>query len=247
MVNSYCESLKDTFAELVYYGILKEEDAQCFSVRSTVEPGSFVLAAGAVLLALVNTFVMKAVVQYFRDQDELEKRALLDEENTSHIEDSSKAEDVIEAGIHPVPVLFTDTFRWLLRREGSLVSSSRGFVPDSYKSMLASPQEATVAYSTHSFQSMGTEDEQFVPEDEKTTVKEPVASALSFVDDLSEERRVEVTAYQDEEIMDDQGSDRDTTQFQPLDGTVGFEQDEVKSASLVEEAVRDARLPRHYH
>jgi hypothetical protein len=44
MINSYCESLKDTFAQMVYYGILKEEDAQCFSVRSAVEPESFVLA-----------------------------------------------------------------------------------------------------------------------------------------------------------------------------------------------------------
>jgi hypothetical protein len=220
---------------MVYYGILKEEDAQCFSVRSSVEPGSFVLAAGAVLLALVNTFVMKAIVQYFRDHDELEKRAILDEENASHIEHSSEAEDVIEAGIHPVPVLFTDTFRWLLRREDSLVSSSRGVVPDSYKSMLASPQEATAKFSTHSFQSMGTEDEKFVREDEKTTVKEPVASAVSFVDDLSDERMVEVTVYQDEEIMDNQGSDPGTTQSQALDGTVGFEQDGVKSASVVEE------------
>jgi hypothetical protein len=49
--------------------------------------------------------------------------------------------------------------------------------------------------------------------------------------------KVEVTVYQDEEILDNQGGDRGTTQSQPLDGTFGFEQDEVKSASVAKEAL----------
>merc|ERR1719183_1144587 len=69
MVNSYCGSLDGFFSELVFYGILKNEDAQCFSVKSSIEDGFFVLATGAVILALVNTFVVKATMQYFQDQD----------------------------------------------------------------------------------------------------------------------------------------------------------------------------------
>jgi hypothetical protein len=136
MINSYCDSLQGTFAKLVYYGILAEEDAQCFSVRSSIEGGSFMLAAGAVLLALLNTFVVKAVIQYFRDKDELEKRCLDDEPSdaksyhTSGTASEEEIDDDRAAQIHPVPVLFTDTFRWTLRRDDQGINSSRSFVPE---------------------------------------------------------------------------------------------------------------------
>jgi len=127
MINSYCDSLKDTFAQMVYYGILKEEDAQCFSVQSSIEGGSFVLACGAVLLALINTFVIKAVVQYFRDNDELVRKGNNDEEKVlGSVETNSIIDaDDAEIDIHPVPVLFSDTFRWLLVRNSDMISSSR--------------------------------------------------------------------------------------------------------------------------
>ena len=48
-------------------GILNEEDAQCFRVRSEVESAFFFLAAAALLLAFVNTFVKRASSQYVRD------------------------------------------------------------------------------------------------------------------------------------------------------------------------------------
>lgn len=132
MINSYCDSLNETFAQMVYYGILKEEDAQCFRVQSSIEGGSFVLAAGAVLLALLNTFVVKATVQYFRDTDELEENEKeIDEERClmsdycSNIEVNGSELNTSER-IHPVPVVFTDTFRWLLRRQDDLVRGSQG-------------------------------------------------------------------------------------------------------------------------
>lgn len=86
MVNSYCGSLGGFFSQMVYFGILKAEDAQCFSVQSSMEEGAYVLAAGAVLLALLNTFVTKAVTQYFRDKSELEKQ-IADEPSASQISD----------------------------------------------------------------------------------------------------------------------------------------------------------------
>jgi uncharacterized membrane protein YhiD involved in acid resistance len=144
MINSYCDGLKESFAQLVYFGILKAEDAQCFSVQSSIDGGFYILAVAAVLLALLNTFVGKAVLQYFRDKDELEKKSL-DIENASWKEsvDTTFIDDIDESSsseqtsrILPVPVLFTDTFRWTLRQEpnndddaasmGSSSSSSRG-------------------------------------------------------------------------------------------------------------------------
>jgi len=125
MINSYCDSLKETFAELVYFGLLKEEDAQCFSVRSSIEGGSFLLAFGALLLAFLSTFVTKAVIQYLRDQGESEKK-LRDEEDslygsdyTAPSDDDNMEDKGMSARIKPVPVLFTDTFRWLLYQENN--------------------------------------------------------------------------------------------------------------------------------
>lgn len=137
MINAYCENLQDFFAQAVYYGVLREEDAQCFSVHSSIESGFFYLAGGAVILALVNTFVTKAVVQYFRDKDTMEKHRYLSNHasdsgltNTSRSDDGDDSENEapdagFSARIQPVPVLFTDTFRWLLHSDNSLPRSSR--------------------------------------------------------------------------------------------------------------------------
>lgn len=144
MVNSYCGSLDGFFGQMVYFGILKEDDAQCFSVQSSIEHGSFVLAAGAILLALLNTFVSKAVRQYIHDKSTLERRVLDEkfEANLGHHEPADEAglsctdqdddekkttnDDGSSISIHPVPVMFTDTFRWLLRGDYRDESSSRG-------------------------------------------------------------------------------------------------------------------------
>jgi hypothetical protein len=127
MINSYCDSLKDTFAQLVYYGLLDEEDAQCFSVRSSIEGGSYILAGGAVLLALVNTFVTKAVFQYFRDQVDSNEEDI----DAAILEDAEP--DTVDKNIRPVPVLFTDTFRWLLRRVDSIQSEPHDVLTDLFK------------------------------------------------------------------------------------------------------------------
>mmetsp|Transcript_24398 Transcript_24398/g.36198 ORF Transcript_24398/g.36198 Transcript_24398/m.36198 type:complete len:2877 (+) Transcript_24398:149-8779(+) len=116
MINSYCDSLTGTFALLAYYNLIEESDAQCFKVSTGIEYGTYILVGGAVLLALMNTFVMKAVKQYERDQSSI--IAILEEEKMAEITDFSE-EDVIAARqtITPPPVMFTDTFRWVLLRE----------------------------------------------------------------------------------------------------------------------------------
>jgi len=132
MINSYCDSLKETFGQLVYFGLLKEEDAQCFSVRSSITTGSFLLAIGAVLLALLTSFVTKAVVQYMRDQHEAENKLRDEEDSLTGSDYMSRADEDgerlgVSARIHPVPVLFTDTFRWLLYQE-----NNRWGLPDAH-------------------------------------------------------------------------------------------------------------------
>ena len=122
MINPYCKSLKGFFSEMVYYGILKDEDAQCFKTDVQVKPTFYLLFAGAIVLALINSFVMRAVTQYFRDitssignthDVQGEKIANLNDD----IEDSNENEPFEKGKIHPVPVLFTDQYRWFLQRE----------------------------------------------------------------------------------------------------------------------------------
>ncbi len=129
MINSYCNSLDETFAQWVYFGIIKAEDAQCFSVQSSIEEGSFILAVGAVLLAFLNAFVNKAATQYFRD---MEKSIPL--VAGVHKSGDLAATDmvVVEESIRPVPVLFTDTFRWFLRGVESGFSSDSSDLETSF-------------------------------------------------------------------------------------------------------------------
>jgi hypothetical protein len=119
MFGTYCEGFNDFFAQMVHYGLIEKEDAICFSVQGKIEAGSIVLAAGAIILILVNTFVNKAVTQYFFDKKvEVEKELLPevadDEESNGKqlYKDSSLSSS--STTIHPVPVMFTDTFRWCL-------------------------------------------------------------------------------------------------------------------------------------
>ena len=116
LVNEYCTGLTDTFSSLVYFGILKDEDAQCFKLSASIEAGCYILIASAFLLAFINTFVPKAVFQYQRDKLE-EQRRLTEpsdlDEKTQLVADTMNVEQIRDL-IQPTPVLFSDTFRWLL-------------------------------------------------------------------------------------------------------------------------------------
>jgi len=128
LFNSYCDQLRGFFSQMVYYGILKEEDAQCFGVQGAIEPGSFTLVAAAILLALLNSFVTKATKQYiyYLERGLSNVDADVDDEddaqNKSKIHDSSKkvATTTSRNKLRPIPVMFTDTYRWLLRRGGEI-------------------------------------------------------------------------------------------------------------------------------
>lgn len=107
MVNIYCDylsELRNLFAQLVHFDLLPEEDAQCFLVEASVSSGFFLMAAGAILLALLNTFVTNATKQYLM---ELPSATIVPAPPKMDVRDN----------IEPSPVLFTDRFRWLLGRE----------------------------------------------------------------------------------------------------------------------------------
>jgi len=146
MVNSYCENLEDMFAQMVYYGVLKEEDAQCFGVTSRIGPNAFVLLAGAISLAFLNSFVCKAFVQYLYDGNPSELRFKGNDDSTDSSQSNGEDEatdTTVDTNIHQVPVLFTDTFRWMLKSSNSGDKSPYDDPNDSHWSL----PEATVITS----------------------------------------------------------------------------------------------------
>jgi hypothetical protein len=53
LVNSYCEDLTDTFSELVFYGLISPEDAQCFKVQASVQAAAYILIPASFCLVRV--------------------------------------------------------------------------------------------------------------------------------------------------------------------------------------------------
>lgn len=129
MINEYCGSLSDVFSQLVYYGILDEKDAQCFRVESSLDKASYILAAAAILLALLNTFVMNAVTQYFREKS-MERRH--EGMMVYQCEDLADDPQEIAKQLKPTPVLFTDKFRWCLGHEDAILERRQPSDDDIY-------------------------------------------------------------------------------------------------------------------
>jgi hypothetical protein len=80
-----------------------------------------------------NSFVIRSVTQYFRD---IHRTCIHDvaNENIENLEDITNVEntgklETAKSKIHPVPVLFTDRYRWFLRREDAASLSPRYETP----------------------------------------------------------------------------------------------------------------------
>jgi hypothetical protein len=138
MINPYCKSLRGLFAQLAFYGVIKEEDAQCMKTDITVESYFYILFVGCLLLAIINTMVMTAVTQYFRDVDARNIAHSMGTDNETSVNSTPNPDDSTvnddesiytrnekekletqrrTESIHPTPIMFTDRFRWLLNRE----------------------------------------------------------------------------------------------------------------------------------
>ena len=118
MINSYCDGLSNSFATLVFFGVLSEDDAQCFRVQATIKSATYILIVAAILLGLLTAFVMRAVKQYDFDNSWVIKSLCYTHDKA--VEESPIEEEEMEEArnnIRPVPVLFTDSFRWFCRRE----------------------------------------------------------------------------------------------------------------------------------
>ena len=123
LINAYCDGLSGTLATLSYYGILEAEDAQCFKVAAKIESGTYFLITGAFLLALLNSFIMNAVIQEERDASEWHtpQEHVKFGESTSDLSPEEYAQ-IIDS-IDPPPVLFTDKYRWAMRREDAVANA----------------------------------------------------------------------------------------------------------------------------
>jgi len=145
MINAYCGSLQGTFNSLAYYGILREEDAQCFRVNASVERASWILVSASMILCLLNHFIVGAASQKVQDDDTPAERRLHsdrwlqsksstltvgvtmtrsadDEEGSDWID----LEDVREPNVSPVPPRFTDFFAFATRRFEDLGAEDDG-------------------------------------------------------------------------------------------------------------------------
>jgi hypothetical protein len=102
MINAYCGSLKNFFTGLSYYGILKEEDAQCFRVNATVETASWLLVAASILLLALNHFIFAASRQKVQDESVSSERRFHSDRWVLGCNTSALSSDDEEAGLEEV-------------------------------------------------------------------------------------------------------------------------------------------------
>jgi len=121
-LNRYCKLLDFAFSQGVYYGLLSERDGQCFEMSGTIGLGSFMIIPVGFGVAVMSSFVMSAVIQSFREEDEEEMNALATEGEKLRALDRTTWDDTSEAmkALQDVPVLFTDAFGCVLRSETSM-------------------------------------------------------------------------------------------------------------------------------
>lgn len=135
-VNEYCSVLDGIFATLTQFNILDAEDSQCFYVRSRIESGTYLLMAGAFLLAALSLFVTKAAAQKLHEDNVAARRDSMSkcEFDSSRRSGSSSSDEPINEAtcfsdadlseINPVPIHFTDVFGWFLVKTTTIGNSS---------------------------------------------------------------------------------------------------------------------------
>jgi len=70
-LNAGCGQFEEILAMLWAYGIVAEENAQCFQVRASPQVGAFFLFAMSRLVILMEVFVKRAVEQYHEDKKQI--------------------------------------------------------------------------------------------------------------------------------------------------------------------------------
>jgi Paraquat-inducible protein A len=125
LLESYCEDIGGFLSQLVYYGIIEPIDAQCYRVDATIKGGSYFYVVICALLFLLMSFVGKAARQlrYFRESH---MYAVLKSARATYMDEEPKK--MSELKLKPVPILFTDQYRWLLQSDTG--SSGRASVSE---------------------------------------------------------------------------------------------------------------------
>ena len=120
LLDDYCGGdFGDTLRDVASFGLIRSEDAKCFRVQAAIESGSFILVAAGVLLIALSAFVSMAVSQRTRDETRTEMEKYMGPIPYELSDDIVPVEKIA-----PVPVLFTDQFRWLLTSMASDKSSN---------------------------------------------------------------------------------------------------------------------------
>jgi len=110
-------ALDGVLGSLVYYGMLSAENAQMFYVVANIEVGAYLLFIGAITLALLDNFIMRAekqecqqALQEIRNNDKMGRKLRAEIDSIEYLE---SYRDLVN-GINPIPARFTDYFKWLL-------------------------------------------------------------------------------------------------------------------------------------
>ena len=126
MINDFCGSLSDIFSSMAYYGIVSEDDAQCFYVESIISAAIYFLVVACILLYITTRFVKKASLQQLMESKsssvntanmtpEEVRIYLSDRDMGSFVEDDEDITKSITRKIKPVQVKFTDEYSCLLK------------------------------------------------------------------------------------------------------------------------------------
>jgi len=127
LLNYLCSGLDFTLNLMVYYGILEENDAQCFALEATITAGAYFMVPITFCMAVLNTFVMKAYLQQLREAEEAKEILSEDEKLRAYDRTTWDSRTDAMRKIRPALVGFVDTFRWALRRQQhNSVSSLKG-------------------------------------------------------------------------------------------------------------------------
>ena len=124
MIKDFCGSLSSVFSSTAYYGVVSEDDAQCFYVESLISNSIYFLVVASMFLYATTRFVKKASLQQLMDDKITIANAanVTEEELQLHLADKDMSgfgdEDVtknIAKEIKPLKVHFTDEHCCLLK------------------------------------------------------------------------------------------------------------------------------------
>jgi len=116
MMADQCSEFEYLFEMLAYYNIVAFQDSHCYRVEANIMSGTYFLITAALMLSILNSFVMKASFQYFWDKDSCRKEIDVKKQLAPE-QASAPVDETVYKEIYPPPVLFTDAFRWMLRKE----------------------------------------------------------------------------------------------------------------------------------